>query len=92
MGAQAFQAVVKGVVQGVAFRYHTRDMATSLGITGWVRNLPNGDVAIVAEGEKAALDELAGWLEHGPSLARVTNLQLDWCPSSAKYVYFDIVY
>lgn len=55
--------IAKGRVQGVFFRAASRDLAKSLGLTGWVKNLPNGDVELVAQGEKEALqtllDELA---------------------------------
>ncbi|MDI6639363.1 MAG: acylphosphatase, partial [Methanocellales archaeon] len=59
-------AFVSGRVQGVFFRSFTRSEATSLGIHGWVRNLRDGRVEVLAEGEKSALDELLGRLREGP--------------------------
>jgi len=65
---------VTGRVQGVYFRKSTQDTARNLGLTGWVRNLPDGRVEGVACGERAALDQLVTWLQNGPELAEVTDL------------------
>ena len=65
---------VSGRVQGVSFRYHTRQQARALGLSGYARNLPDGRVEILAVGDGAALDRLAHWLERGPALARVTGV------------------
>ena len=75
---KAFYAIVHGLVQGVAFRHHTRVTANELGLSGWVRNLPNGTVELTAEGEETALQKLADWLEHGPRYARVDEVRLSW--------------
>ena len=64
---------VSGRVQGVAFRWHTRDQALHLGLTGWVRNLADGRVEAWIEGEDAAVDEMRRWLATGPSHAHVTS-------------------
>ena len=92
MDIRAFHARIRGRVQGVAFRYHARDTASGLGVTGWVRNLPDGDVELVAEGARASLETLAGWLEHGPSMARVTGVDISWQEATSKYTSFRIVY
>jgi acylphosphatase len=86
----AFHAIVHGRVQGVSFRYHTMRTATPLGLQGWVRNLPDGTVEVQAEGERAALEELAKWLEHGPDYARVTDLKLEWVEPEGGHDGFDI--
>ncbi len=65
---------VKGRVQGVFFRAATRDMARRLGLTGSVRNLPDGDVEVIACGARDKLDKLSAWLWQGPSSARVTEV------------------
>lgn len=67
--------VVHGRVQGVAFRHHTRLMAHELGVTGWVRNLPDGSVAGVLEGEETAVNSLAEWCRGGPPAARVERVE-----------------
>jgi len=61
-------------VQGVWFRDSTRREAQRLGISGYARNLPNGDVEVLASGTDAALAELALWLQEGPPLSKVTEV------------------
>jgi acylphosphatase len=65
-------------VQGVSFRWHTREEAGALGLTGWVRNLPDGSVEVLAEGEQAPLEALARWVAHGPPHARVDHVDARW--------------
>ena len=69
--------LVKGRVQGVYFRVHTRDQALKLGIAGQVRNLPDGSVHILAEGEAEAMEAFLGWCAVGPSRARVEELVVE---------------
>jgi acylphosphatase len=68
---------VSGRVQGVWFRASTRREATRLGLHGWVRNLLDGRVEGWAEGEEGAVAQLASWLEDGPELARVDDLEIE---------------
>jgi acylphosphatase len=63
---------VKGRVQGVWFRDSTRRQALQLDISGYAKNLPNGDVEVLAVGEESALNRLGRWLHEGPPLARVS--------------------
>ncbi len=65
---------VTGQVQGVFFRAATREEARRLGLTGWVRNLPNGEVEVVACGDDTQLQDLVEWLWKGPPSARVQNV------------------
>ena len=67
---------VSGRVQGVFYRSNTRRKALGLGLTGWVRNLPDGRVEVVAEGEENQVDELIRWCGMGPPRAAVTNLEV----------------
>ncbi|MDD2162308.1 acylphosphatase [Pseudomonas sp. MIL19] len=67
---------VSGRVQGVYFRQATVAQAERLDLDGWVRNLADGRVEVLFEGEEAAVDELAGWLQQGPEAAEVTALEL----------------
>ena len=69
--------LVFGQVQGVFFRASTQDTARRLGLTGWVRNLRDGRVELVACGEAAPLKELERWLMQGPPGARVTKVKSD---------------
>ena len=67
--------VISGRVQGVGFRFSAYDEARDLALAGWVRNLPNGDVEIVAEGSRKNLQMLAAWAHLGPPSAHVTNVR-----------------
>ena len=66
------QCFVSGRVQGVWYRATTQRKATALGLDGWVSNLPDGRVEVVAAGPAAAVAELCGWLWEGPAAAIVT--------------------
>ena len=67
------RAIVSGRVQGVWYRAHTRDKARELGLHGYVRNLADGDVEIVAQGEQSAVDALIDWSWTGPPMAQVPS-------------------
>ena len=69
---------VSGRVQGVFFRDHTQRWASSLGLTGWVRNLYDSRVEVVAEGEGDKIKELIANLRQGPPMADVTNVEVIW--------------
>jgi acylphosphatase len=69
---------VGGKVQGVFFRQKTKQQAQILGVTGWVRNLPDGRVESVFEGEEQAVKALVEYCHHGPSYARVENVDVTW--------------
>ncbi len=75
-----WHAVVSGRVQGVTFRQSTDDQAQRLELDGWVRNLDDGRVEVLFEGEAEAVQELAVWLERGPQLADVVNVTLSELP------------
>jgi len=67
--------VVRGRVQGVGFRYAAVNQARRLGLRGWARNLPDGGVEIVAEGDPAAVEAMIDWSRQGPPAARVSSVQ-----------------
>ncbi len=81
---------ISGRVQGVCYRWYTRDMAVELGLTGWVRNRPDGTVELVAEGERDRLEQLLGWCRRGPDLARVTDIQAEWEQGTGEFQQFSI--
>jgi acylphosphatase len=68
--------IVQGRVQGVAFRHYTCQRALELGVTGWVRNLPDGAVEGLFEGDGAAVAALVEWCRSGPPAARVDRLDI----------------
>lgn len=74
--ARAYRYVVSGRVQGVFYRDSTRERALGLGLSGWVRNLPEGGVEVVVAGEAEAVAELAAWLWEGPRGASVSGVEV----------------
>lgn len=80
MARACWHALVRGRVQGVAYRQHTDEQAQRLDLDGWVRNLEDGRVEVLFEGEAEAVQELATWLEQGPSAAEVTEVTLSEMP------------
>ena len=75
MQRRRVQALVHGRVQGVAFREYTRRQAVRLGLSGWVRNRPDGTVETVFEGPATEVDELLAWLANGSPHARVVRVE-----------------
>jgi acylphosphatase len=72
------RAIVTGVVQGVGFRYFAARLADHYGITGYAKNLPNGDVEIEAEGDKSLVSGYLGEIRNGPRHAHVTGIHVEW--------------
>ena len=81
---------VYGIVQGVFFRAFTRDWATKLGLRGYVRNMPDGSVEIVAEGSKESIEELIKRVKIGPPAAVVERVTVEWREPSNAYNSFRI--
>jgi acylphosphatase len=71
------RAIVTGRVQGVAYRASTVFEARGLGLTGWVRNLPDGAVELEAQGDDAVVDALLAWCADGPPAARVAGVSVE---------------
>ena len=71
----AARFLVSGKVQGVCFRASTREQALKLGLRGYAKNLPDGRVEVLADGEASALDALERWLHVGPPMARVETVE-----------------
>lgn len=83
---------IKGKVQGVFFRASTRETAQKLGIRGWVRNLSDGTVETVAEGDSDALEKFIDWCKKGPESAVVTDVDIDMQTATGKFDNFTIEY
>jgi len=88
---QAWHIVVSGKVQGVYYRVSTAKRAEQLGVKGWVRNLPNGDVEMVAQGTEDQLNALYNWCHEGPVLAKVESVSRLKVPIDSKLVAFDVL-
>ena len=87
------QAIVYGYVQGVFFRAFTQRQAGQLGLTGYVRNLPDGTaVEVHAEGERKKLERLLDQLKIGPPGARVERVETNWAEYTGSYSGFNIRY
>jgi acylphosphatase len=80
--------LVSGRVQGVGFRYFTQDIAAREGLTGRVRNLPDGSVEVVAEGDSDSLQRLEAALWRGPSHARVENVAVESATPTGRHAGF----
>ncbi len=78
MDAKRINAIVSGRVQGVGFRYFVLRVAGKLGVTGWVRNLGDGDVQVMAQGPPQVLEQLLLHLRQGPPAAYVQNVSAEW--------------
>ena len=83
-------AIVTGNVQGVGFRYFAQKTALNLGLTGWVRNLSNGDVELEAEGETAILESFLETLKIGHNWAHVNDIEVNWFKDKKNYSDFEI--
>ena len=89
----AVKALIHGTVQGVFFRDFAARHARGLGIRGYVRNLPDGTVEVIAEGQKrAVLEKLIGYLKTGPPRAVVVKVDITWLDNSGGYADFTIRY
>ena len=84
--------IVEGYVQGVFFRVSTEEKARELQVSGWVRNLWDGTVEIVAEGEDSRVGEFVRWCHKGPPGARVTRVRVEEEPDRGEFTRFDIRY
>ncbi|MDP9131668.1 MAG: acylphosphatase [Nitrospirota bacterium] len=86
------QILVSGHVQGVGYRAFARRMAASRGVTGGVKNLDSGQVALDAEGPRDVLEELLADLKKGPVGAKVSHVQTEWSPATCRHHDFTIWY
>ena len=84
------RVLISGRVQGVWYRGSTKQQADDLGLTGWVRNCRSGQVEVIVEGADAAIDKLISWCRTGPSMARVTDVQIDFDNYRGEFVGFRV--
>ena len=86
------EAIVHGIVQGVNFRWYTRQQATRLNVVGYVRNRWDGTVEVVAEGQRKDLETLLAWLHEGPRSAVVERVDAQWGEPTGEFSRFEIRY
>jgi acylphosphatase len=79
---------VHGIVQGVFFRASAEAEAKRFGVSGWVRNCPDGSVELVAEGAKAKLEDFIAWCRHGPPRAEVEHVEIEWQEFTGEFARF----
>lgn len=84
--------IVRGKVQGVYFRFNMRQVAMKNSVVGWVRNLPDGNVEALLEGNKEDVNQVVQWSKIGPENARVDEVKMDYGEYTGKYKDFIIRY
>ena len=84
--------VAQGKVQGVFYRSETVKAAQTLGLTGWVKNKPDGSVRIIAQGSAEELEKLVQWCRSGPPLAKVVKVEVEWEKANKNYKRFVVKY
>jgi acylphosphatase len=82
--------LIRGIVQGVGFRYHVHRFARDLGVAGYVRNRPDGSVEVVAEGDPGQLASLEASLRQGPRASRVDSVRVEEGPAELGQIGFTI--
>lgn len=87
---QRLKIVVSGKVQGVFFRASTQKIASQHAIKGYVRNLPDGRVEILADGATEALENFLDWCKRGPMMAKVEQIEIDVIQAPEDYQHFEI--
>jgi len=92
MNYRAAHIIVRGLVQGVGYRYYAFRHARQLGLVGWVKNLPDHTVEITVEGDSSALNEYVKELKTGPSSAVVREVVVDQIEPTGNYAVFDVRY
>lgn len=87
---QRLHVYLHGRVQGVGFRHFTMRTAGELGVSGWVRNLFDGRVEVVAEGKRQRLEELLRALRRGPTSANVVKVEEEWGQATGEFTGFSV--
>ena len=82
--------IISGRVQGVFYRATCEEIAESLGLNGWVRNLPSGQVEVLAQGEKEKIEKLIEWCKKGPPSAKVSDVKIEWQEVSKTFTSFEV--
>ncbi len=87
---QQVRVIVRGRVQGVGFRYHTQQVAQEIGCVGWVRNLSDGTVECVAQGDDGQFERLVAFLQVGPPAAHVESVDVSYTDALDAFDSFTI--
>ena len=92
MVKQSVHILVTGKVQGVFFRQATKVVATKNNVTGWVKNLENGQVEILIEGDDKNVKSVIDWCHNGPANSRVDEIKIEQQEFSGRYSNFEVLY
>jgi len=90
LNSVAVSLKIEGLVQGVGYRYFCQRKATTLGLTGWVRNEPDRSVSAFVEGDRSLIESLIADLKVGPHSSQVTNIHVEWKTFSGEHLDFQI--
>ncbi|MCD6249340.1 MAG: acylphosphatase [candidate division Zixibacteria bacterium] len=90
MNLKRVELLISGMVQGVGFRYYTYQKAQQLRVTGWVKNLPDGRVQVLAEGEREVLEEFISELKAGPNFSVIQDVNISWSESTGRFSSFEV--
>lgn len=91
-GREGLHVIISGLVQGVGFRHATFRQATKIGLQGWVKNLPSGEVEALFEGERASIEAMLVWCGKGPFLSRVKNVESQRRSPTQSFESFEIAF
>jgi acylphosphatase len=86
------QLTIRGIVQGVGYRFYCCHKAKSLGLTGRVKNNPDGTVSVTAEGDRSLLEQLIKELRIGPPSSSVDGIDVTWTTYSGRFREFDLTF
>lgn len=86
------RAIISGRVQGVFFRMETKQAADRFGVSGWVRNLKDGTVEALFEGDQERVDAVIDWCRAGPPHAKVTDVAVTWREYTGEFSGFNIAF
>lgn len=91
-GKRTKKVIISGKVQGVYYRLETQKAARQAGVAGYVKNLANGSVEAVFQGNQEAVDQMVAWCHQGPPAARVDQVVVDTPPSDTAFTGFEVRY
>ncbi|WP_284452173.1 acylphosphatase [Methylophaga thalassica] len=90
MGIKQKHCLISGRVQGVSYRYSAQQQAHKLGVTGWVRNLADGQVELLIQGETQQLEDMLNWANQGPRFAEVNSIEVTEQSADLTFIDFEI--
>ena len=83
--------LISGDVQGVYYRVSCKEYAIGVGVKGWVRNLDNGNVEALAQGEKEKIERFLEWCKKGPPQAKVEEIKITWQEANGPFNGFSVI-